>query len=151
MPRPMKKIAILALLLLTMTWNMPRGQAYEFTWIPPYDCYSTMMGFNLIASGQNNYRLKGPMYVPLPGYSISLSPLQYSFRSSAEAEATLTLIPPPSNINKYDLPRLAVVPPLWIDISFVADVPLRKITFNIDSPVDHFDKHITCLLTGYTQ
>jgi hypothetical protein len=147
-----KSTAILAFLLLTVMWNMPRSHAYSFQWIPPYDCYSTMMGFNLIAAGQNVYRLNGPIYVPLPGYSVSLSPLKYSFRSSADAEATLTLIPPPSNImNKYDLPRLAVVPPLWIDIGFVADVPLRKLTIIIDSPVDHFNKHITCLLTGYTQ
>lgn len=148
--RGIRKFIILSAVLLSVVLPLTAQALVLFYSWPPYSCVSSMAGFNL-SGQQNGYRLTGPVYVPLPGYSAALSDIRSNFSQPQEAEATLTLIPPSNILNRYALPRLAVVPPIWIDASFVFPVPLRKLTIHIANLVNRFDTKITCLLTGATQ
>src|ERR1700757_4336054 len=108
----MKKFAVIIAILLSFALLVKaRGQVLFYSSLPPYSCASSVAGFNLSVQ-QNVYRLTGPVYVPLPGYSASLSAVSFSSSQPVNAAATLTLIPPSNIVNRYALPRLAVVPPL---------------------------------------
>ena len=148
----MKKYAVIfAVVLSFLLLAKARGQALFFSsGLPPYSCASSVAGFNLTAQGEG-YRLTGALYVPLPGYSASISAVSFPPNQPQDPVATLTLIPPSNIINRYALPRLAVVPPLLIDYSFPSAVPVHKLTVYIVNPVNRFDTQITCLLTGATQ
>ena len=152
---PMKKfiILIVALLLFTLPQPAQAGLLFyswvpSYTWLPPYNCASNVAGFSLMPL-QGVYRLTGPVYVPLPGYTYTVSPVTFDAANPADAEATLTLIPPSNTIGR--LGALTVVPPLFVDYSFSSTVPVRRLTVFIANPVNRFDTQITCLLTGATQ
>ncbi len=114
--------------------------------LPPYSC--TAGGFNL-GYQQNAYRLTGPIYAPLPGYTYTLSAIRFN-TFMPNGDATLTLIAPPNTVH-LPLPPLMVVPPLWIDYNFYSAVPIHKLTIYINNPVNRIDKKITCLVTGAAQ
>ncbi len=146
----MKKFAVVIAAMLLLAPPVP-AQALVLTYsLSPYNCASTMAGFNLIPQ-TNFYRLSGPVYVPLPGYSASLSVINFTVGPRLDGEATLTLMPPPNFISRYSLPPLAVVPPLWVDYSFFYPAPIHKLTIYIDNPVNRLDTRITCLIAGAAQ
>jgi hypothetical protein len=151
----MKKPAIIlaALLFSTLPYSARAGvlfypEAPSYTWLPPYSCASDVAGF-MLTPLRGVYRLTGPAYVPLPGYTYTMSPVTFDAANPVDAEATLTLIPPSNTIVR--LPPLTVVPPLWVDYSFSSTVPVRRLTVLIANPVNRFDTQITCLQTGETQ
>ena len=150
MHHPTKRYATLVAILLSFApLTTARGLALFYSW-PPYSCTSNMAGFNLTVQ-RDAYRLTGPLYVPRPGYAAAFSDVRFIPGVPHDAEATLTLIPPSNILTQYALRPLTVVPPLWIDVSFVAAAPIHKLTIFIANPVNRFDTQITCLLTGAIQ
>jgi hypothetical protein len=145
----MKKFAVTIFILLLFILSVPARALVLYYSLSPYTCASTMAGFNLMQQ-QNVYRLTGPVYVPVPGYTVSLSTINFPAGPPGDGEAILTLTPPP-NTSRYSLPPLAVVPPLWVDYSFFYPAPIHRLTVYIDNPVNRFDTKITCLVTGATQ
>jgi hypothetical protein len=148
--RLMKKFSvILATVLFFVLPDSAHGQTLPYSWVPPYSCTAPLGQF-FLSRQQNVYRLTGPIYVALPGLSYALSPLNFPSARS-EGEVTLTLLKPANIINRYSLPPLTVVPPLWVDYSFSSDVLLRKLTIYINNPFDRINTKITCLIAGATQ
>ena len=147
----MKKCAIVISFLSLLALPSPAHAVALFYSLSPYNCVSMIAGFNLMQQ-QNIYRLSGPVYVPLPGYSATLGPISFSAGPQLNGEATLTLMPPTNFISsRYSLSPPAVVPPLWVDYSFFYPAPIHKLTIYIDNPVNRFDTKITCLIAGASQ
>ncbi len=144
----MKKFAVAIVAILFLALPGPARGAVSYypmiaPLISPYSCSAT--GFSLTKQ-QNTYRLLGPVYVPLAGYTSALSTI--TFNTPANGQATLTLIAPQNTIN----PRpLSVVPPFWVDYSFVSDAPIRELTIYINKPFTGNGAPITCLQTGVIQ
>lgn len=110
---------------------------------PMYTC--SVAGFTLAPVVPGTYAMSGPFYVPLPGYTYTVSPLRpMAFRP--EGQFTLTLVPPPRQLVSV-APR-GVVPPLWTYAVFSSPVPLHKLVVYINKPFIMGDRFITCRITG---
>ena len=143
----MRKSAAILVVILSFTPLTKARGGLELFGLRPYSC--TAGGFNLDVA-QNSYRLTGGLYPPLSGYTYTFAGLK-AIPTLQESEVTLTLIEPAHIIGLSELPRLAVVPPLWVDYSFYSNVYLHKLTIFLNEPFTHIDTKITCLQTGTTQ
>jgi hypothetical protein len=145
----MKKFAVLIASLMLFALPVPARGAVSYypmvvPLISPYSC--TMTGFSLTKQ-QNIYRLTGPVYVPVPGYTSALSAITFN-TPAPDGIAALTLVAPQNTIN----PRpLSMVPPLWIDYSFVLATPIRRLTIYMNMPFKGNNTPVTCLQTGVIQ
>lgn len=146
----MKKfIAIFAVVFISALLASASGQVLYYSGIQPYSCTAPVGQFHLTPL-QNVYRLTGSIYVPLPGYTYTISPVAFP-SVQPDAEAILTVVGPQNRISRYQLPPLTVVAPIWVDYSFISNVPIRKFTLYLNNPFDRINTRIVCLAAGVTQ
>jgi hypothetical protein len=152
----MKKYTVIfAAVLFFALLASASGQVLYYSWapsyssIPPYSCTAPVGQFFLTPE-QNAYRLTGPIYVSLPGYTYTISPVVFP-SALPNAEATLTVLAPQRVITQYQLPRLAEVAPMWVDFSFISNVHVHKFTLYLNNPFDRINTKIVCLVAGATQ
>lgn len=148
-PLMKKFIIIFAAVFFLAPLASVSGQALYYSEISPYSCTAPVGQFTL-TPGQKAYHLTGPLYVSLPGYTYTISPVVFT-SGQPDAEAILTVVGPQNRISRYQLPPLAVIAPLWVDYSFISHVPVHKFTLYLNNPFDRINTKIICLGAGATQ